>query len=232
MSEASRKCPGRLIVLEGSDGSGKATQSRRLLARLRREGHPAERIAFPGYHRSFFGGMVGEYLRGEFGTSAAVAPRLAALLYAGDRWEAAARVREWLAAGKVVVCDRYVDSNKAHQAARMPAEARPAFLAWVDKLEFGVFRVPKPDYTIFLHVPHRFADALIAKKGRRAYLRGKARDLHEADLHHLASAEQVYLQLAAKRKSRGAMIECIRDGELLSREEIAEMVWGKVRRRL
>ena len=223
---------GRLIVIEGSDGSGKATQSRRLAARLRRAGVPAVRIAFPGYHRSCFGALVGRYLRGEFGASAAVDPHLAAVLYAGDRLEASRAIGRWLAEGKVVVCDRYVDSNKAHQAARMPPAARAEFLRWVDKLEFGVLRVPKPDLTIFLRVPLAFADALIAAKGRRAYLRGKKRDIHEADAQHLRQAQRLYLQLARARGTRrGALIECVEHGQLLSRSDIAGRVWEALRRR-
>ena len=223
---------GRLIVLEGTDGSGKATQSRLLLRRLRASGIPAVRIAFPGYQRSFFGRMVAEYLRGRFGAGAD--PYLAALLYAGDRWQARERMRRWLAEGKAVICDRYVDSNKAHQAARLPAggRARRKFLKWVERLEYGVFRLPRPDYTIFLHVPHTESIRLIERKGRRAYLRGGRRDIHEADSRHLRRAESIYLQLAeGRRPKRGALIRCVERGRLLSKSEIADLVWRAIRGR-
>jgi dTMP kinase len=218
---------GLLIVFEGSDGSGKATQSRLLLRRLKAAGRPTVRIAFPGYHRSFFGGMAAAYLRGEFGASSEVDPHLAAVLYAGDRWEAREKIVSWLDAGKVVVCDRYVDSNKAHQAARLgDATREKEFLRWVDRLEFGVFKLPKPNFTIFLHVPLRKANELIERKGRRAYLRDRRRDIHEADQGHLRNAERIYLQLASRRPpQRGALIECVEEGSLLPRREIAERVW-------
>lgn len=218
---------GRLIVIEGSDGSGKATQSRRLAARLRRSGIPAVRIAFPGYTRAFFGRTVARYLRGEFGASGHVDPHLAAVLYAGDRFEVRDRIRRWLEQGKVVICDRYVDSNKAHQAARLADDsARGEFLAWIDRLEFGVFRMPRPDFTIFLHMPHAHAHELIGRKGKRAYLRGRKRDIHEADARHLQRAERIYLDLARSRgPRRGALIECVRDGVLLTRSQIARLVW-------
>jgi dTMP kinase len=218
---------GRLVVIEGSDGSGKATQSRRLVARLRREGVAAVRIAFPGYTRAFFGRTVARYLRGEFGASTQVDPHLAAALYAGDRFEARDRIRRWLDAGKVVVCDRYVDSNKAHQTARLKDDTKRAeFLAWIDRLEFGVFGMPRPDFTIFLHMPHAQAHELIGRKGKRAYLRGRKRDIHEADARHLQRAERVYLDLArARGPRRGALIECVRDGRLLTRSQIARHVW-------
>jgi len=220
-----------LIVIEGSDGSGKATQSRALVRRLRAEGIPATRISFPGYRRGFFGRMVGDYLRGELGADAD--PRLVSLLYAGDRWEAKERIARWLAEGRVVVCDRYVDSNKAHQGARLRGEAaRVEFLDWVDRLEYGVFGVPRPDFTIFLHVPQRVADGLIARKAPRAYLRGKRRDIHEADPRHLQDAQRIYLRLAAGRSARqGALIECTESGRLLSKAQVAERVWQALARR-
>lgn len=223
---------GKLIVIEGSDGSGKATQSRLLRARLRREKIPCAGIAFPGYHRGFFGAMVGRYLRGEFGPSANVNPRLAALLYAGDRWEARERMERWLREGRVIVCDRYVDSNKAHQAARLAdPKAAAEFMEWVDRLEHRVYKLPRPDYTIFLRVTECVADELIGRKGRRAYLRGLKRDIHESDSSHQRRAQAGYLALARKRPtSKGALIECVAGGRLLSRAEIAEQVWQKVRR--
>jgi len=228
---ALRSGKGRLIVIEGSDGSGKATQSRALLRRLHAQNIPAARIAFPGYRRSFFGRMAGEYLRGEFGAGAD--SRLVSLLYAGDRWEAKEKIARWLAEGRVVVCDRYVDSNKAHQGARLRSPAsRGSFLDWVDRLEYGVFGLPRPDFTIFLHVPRQVADRLIARKAPRAYLRGKRRDIHESDPGHLRDAERIYLQLASSRSAReGAMVECTESGRLLSKSQVAERVWRAVVRR-
>ena len=229
--DALRSGRGRLIVIEGSDGSGKATQSRALVRRLRSQNVPVARIAFPGYRRAFFGRMAGEYLRGEFGAGAD--PRLVSLLYAGDRWEAKAKIARWLAEGRVVICDRYVDSNKAHQGARLrSAASRGKFLDWVDRLEYGVFGLPRPDFTIFLHVPRQLADRLIARKAPRAYLRGKRRDIHESDPRHLRDAERIYLQLASSRSARqGALIECTESGRLLSKSQVAERIWRAVVRR-
>lgn len=226
--------PGRLIVMEGSDGSGKATQTRLLVNRLRAEGFEAERIGFPQYAKSFFGRMVGAYLRGEFGAASDVDPRLASLLYAADRFEARDRILDWLTEGKVVVCDRYVDSNKAHQALKVPkGRDRAAFLRWVDRMEHGVFGLPRPDCTVFLHVPHNVSEQLISAKGRRAYLKGKRRDVHEADPGHLQSAQQLYMEIAARRRAGDVeVIACCEEGRLLSRKAISERVWRAVRGRL
>ena len=221
-----------MIVIEGADGSGKATQSRLLLRRLRREGVRAERIAFPQYGKSFFGELAAAYLRGEFGPSDRVDPRLAALLYAGDRWEAAEWLLGRLRAGVTVVCDRYVDSNKAHQGARLPRGADlGAFLDWLDRLEYRVLRLPRADFTIFLHVPPATAERLISRKGRRAYLRGRRRDIHEADRTHLRRAEAIYLRLARQRPAgRGCMIRCVERGKLLSKSAVRDQVWSAVRK--
>ncbi len=222
---------GRLIVIEGSDGSGKATQSRALVRRLRAQGVSAARIAFPGYRRGLFGRMAGEYIRGELGADPD--PRLVSLLYAGDRWEAKPRIARWLAEGKAVVCDRYVDSNKAHQGARLRSPAaRAKFLDWVDRLEYGLFGLPRPDFTIFLRVPQPVADRLIARKAPRAYLRGMRRDIHESDPRHLREAERIYLRLASSRPAReGALIECTEAGRLLSKSQVAERIWRAIVRR-
>ncbi len=223
--------PGRLIAIEGSDGSGKGTQSKRLLRWLRSEGIAAERIAFPGYHRSFFGRMVGEYLRGDSGVAEGLNPRMASVLYAGDRWEARERILGWLADGRVVICDRYVDSNKAHQAARLPRGADVgAFFKWIDRLEHGLFRMPRPDLTVFLHVPAVWAERLIDRKAERAYLQGRRRDRHEADPQHLRKAEAMYRRLArARRRGRTVAIECVEEGMLLSCAEIGARITGAAR---
>jgi dTMP kinase len=214
---------GRLIVFEGIDGSGKGTQARLLMERLSEQGVPAAPIGFPQYDRSFFGKMVATYLNGEYGEK--VDPRLAAVLFAGDRFEAAGDIRRHLDEGRLAICDRYVDSNKAHQAARMPAEERSAFLEWVDELEYGVFGLPRPDLTLFLHIPPDLAYERIDRKPPRAHLKGETRDAHEADKAHLAAAGAVYLQLAALLgPNAGARIDCVEGDRELGPDEIADRV--------
>lgn len=229
-----KKRKGKLIAVEGTDGSGKGTQSKRLVRRLRAAGVSAKRIAFPQYGTSFFGAMVAAYLRGEYGAAGAVDPHLAAALYAADRFEARAGIVRALEQGATVVLDRYVDSNKAHQGANLKRRAqRAAFLAWLDRLEYGVFDLPRPDFTLYLHVPVRVASALIDRKAARAHLRGRKRDLHEANLSHLRGAERIYLELAcACPAARGALVKCVERGRLLSVAEVGECIWETLRRRL
>lgn len=219
---------GKLIVIAGTDGSGKRTQTERLVAGLRREGLAGETLAFPQYGGSFFGEAIARYLRGEFGDAHSVSPYLASVLFALDRWEARDRLVGWLAAGKVVVCDRYVSANAGHQAARIddPAE-REAFLEWLYRMEYDVLGLPRSDLTVYLHVPWRVARELVGRKGDRPYLRGATRDIHEADDDHLARAEAAYEALAATEPG-WRRIECVREGRLLTPEEIGGLVWGAV----
>jgi dTMP kinase len=123
---------GKLIALEGIDGSGKRTQLDLLARDLDGRGLATLRISFPRYESSF-GKLVARYLNGEFGSLETFDPHLSALLYAGDRLEAKAELESALAAGKIVLADRYIGSNLAHQSERVPPERREEFLAFLKR---------------------------------------------------------------------------------------------------
>lgn len=219
---------GRLIVIAGTDGSGKRTQTDLLLGRLRDEGFDAGSISFPQYEQSFFGELAGRYLRGEFGPSESVSPYLASVVFALDRWEARDRLMGWLDVGKVVVADRYVCANAGHQAIKISDDdARREFLAWIERMEHDVLGLPRPDLSVLLHVPWRVARDLVGRKPARAYLRGTGRDIHEADDEHLARSERAYAEMA-EREPNWRSVECCRKGRLLAPREIAEAVWAEV----
>jgi dTMP kinase len=196
--------PGKFIVLEGIDGSGKRTQLEALARELTRRGMALSQISFPNYD-GFFGKLVAQYLNGEFGSLAAVDPHFSALLYAGDRLESKTAIESALASGKLVLADRYVASNLAHQGARVPSEKRAEFLAWLKQLEYQVHALPTEDLTIFLRLPVAEAHRLVGKKGTRDYTKSR-RDLQEADLAHLEAAAHVYDELA--RQTNWVTIEC------------------------
>lgn len=220
---------GKLIVIAGTDGSGKTTQTGLLLERLRQEGYAAETVSFPQYEQSFFGEMIGRYLRGELGPATEISPYLASVLYAGDRWEARDQLLGWLAGGRIVLCNRYVSANKGHQAGKIDdPEERKRFCEWVDRLEYEVFGLPRPDLTLLLHVPCEIGQRLVGEKAERAYLNDSKRDAHESDLDHLRRAEQAYLEMAAADHS-WVKIECAPCGEILSREATAQCIWEQVR---
>ena len=219
---------GRLIVLSGIDGSGKATQAGLLLQRIREAGREGEILDFPRYGANVFADMVSAYLRGEYGPAGNVDAHLASLMYAGDRWAARPQIEALLAAGAIVVCNRYVCANQAHQGGKIAdADARRKFYTWVERLEFEVFSMPRPDLTILLHLPPEVAQRLVDAKGHRDYVGGSRRDAHEASAGHLLNAARAHLELCESRP-HWARVDCVRDGDLLSREEIAEKVWAHV----
>jgi dTMP kinase len=195
---------GKFIVLEGIDGSGKRTQLEMLVRAFASRGVPFTEISFPRYE-GFFGKMAGQYLNGDFGSLEAVDPHFSALLYAGDRFEAKARIESDLASGQTLLADRYIGSNLAHQSARVPREKRTEFLQWLKQLEYQVFALPAEDLVIYLRVPPAEAHRLIGEKGARNYTKLQ-RDIQESNLAHLEATSEVYDQLA--RQPNWLKIEC------------------------
>jgi dTMP kinase len=185
---------GKFIVIEGIDGSGKRTQIELLARALAEKGIAAKQIGFPNYS-GFFGKLVGQFLNGEFGPLEAVDPHFSSLLYAGDRLQAAPEIRRDLEGGKILLADRYVGSNLAHQGSRVPAEKRDEFLAWLKHLEYAIYALPQEDLVIYLRVNPADAHRLVGEKGKRDYT-ALRRDLLESDLEHLATASEVYDELA------------------------------------
>jgi dTMP kinase len=212
---------GRLIVLDGLDGSGKATQLKRLVERLQKEGHSTATFDFPQYDRPF-GAMVGRYLRGEFGELNSLPTEVPTILYALDRYAVKDDIQKELEAGKVVVLNRYTPSNLGFQSAKLPAgKERDRFISWISELES---RLPQPDLVIFLDVPRTFTRFLMGNKSLRDYLQGEKEDIHEKNDPYQQEVEKVYRKLASTRKS-WRKINCIKDEQLLGIEEIHNLIW-------
>jgi dTMP kinase len=218
---------GIFIAIEGTDGSGKGTQFRLLAKRLTEAGYDVAAFDFPQYDlpSSYF---VREYLNGKYGTADEVGPYTASLFYALDRFEAAPQIRKALEEGKVVLTNRYVGSNMAHQGTKFRhAEERRGYFIWLDNLEFEMLHIPRPTTSIVLRVPAETSQKLVDQKGQRSYTE-KKRDIHEADLQHLQRAVDVYddmCQLFPKDFSR---IDCTREGTLLDIETISAIIWQKI----
>jgi dTMP kinase len=196
--------PGKLIAIEGIDGSGKRTQVDLLEKALVAGGHSVYSTGFPQYD-SWFGKMVGQFLNGDFGALETVDPHFSALLYAGDRFEAKPRLEAALNAGKIVLADRYIGSNLAHQTARVSAADRPNFIEWIEHLEYNIYGLPRETMVLYLQVPPRQAQQLVARKSARTYTKVK-QDLQEASLRHLEDAAAMYDQLS--RRSNWKTIAC------------------------
>jgi len=207
-----------LIAIEGIDGSGKGTQAQRLCEWLPTQRKTTALVSFPRYSETHFGATIGRFLNGEFGELAQVDPLLAATLYAADRFESKGHVHELLTKYDVVVADRYVASNMAHQGAKMSGEERARLHEWIARTEFEVFNLPRADLVIHLDLPAKTAQELIARKSKRDYT-DKAADLQEADREYLASVRHSYLDLAATDDSWQTV--SLLDGERLkSIEEV------------
>jgi dTMP kinase len=213
---------GYLIAIEGIDGSGKGTQAQRLLERLRVEGQRATLLSFPRYDTTFFGRAVGEYLNGAFGSLGQVHPFFSALLFAGDRFESRPLLADALATNDVVVLDRYVASNVAHQAARLEGTTRERLIEAIEHLEFDIYQMPRPDLVVLLDLSVARAQRLIANKPARSYT-DRAADIQEADADYLSRVRDLYLDLA-RREQNWSVISCERESSLRPVEEIAEEI--------
>jgi dTMP kinase len=223
---------GKLIVLCGTDGSGKGTQAKILTEHLKKEGFKVEEADFPQYGKSFFSGLIQRYLNGEFGSADDVSPYLASLLYAEDRFEAKEQLIKWLSEGKIIISNRYVSDNKAHQGGKIQdKKKRDEYNKWLEELEYKKMGLPKEDLVIFLNVPYEIGQELVDKKGERAYVGGKKRDIHEADKEHLKNAYNTYVEMA-KTEKNWVRIDCTTDGKILPVEEIAAMVYVVVKSRI
>ena len=222
--------PGTLIVLDGADGAGKATQTRLLVDRLSAEGYVVHTLDFPQYTQNHFGRLLRECLDGKRGDFIATDPRIASTLYAADRYESSATIREWLEAGAVVILDRYVSSNMLHQGAKIfDEEELSNFLTWLDAMEHGIFAIPRPDVIVYLDVPFAVrkklkAEAVAAgKHGTEVKV-----DQAEANDQHQQDSEENAKRLVALHNEWRTVV-CV-DGEtLLTREAIHEQVYETVK---
>lgn len=224
---------GKLIVIEGTDGSGKRTQSELLQNVLQQKGYTVASASFPQYGKKS-AGLVEEYLNKKYGEPDEVDPYAASLFYALDRFDFSAALKELLARGHIVVLDRYVDSNAGHQGGKIHDELKRArFLSWLYKLEYKILKVPKPDLVIILHVPAHIGQELVSRKqDPRTYIEKGTRDSHEENLLHLQNAEASYLWLARQHPHDHIVVECTENGQILDRAIIAEKVLHVIQEKL
>ena len=219
------------IVLEGLDGAGKSTQIRMLRQLFADRGVESEYVHFPRFDSPVYGQLIARFLRGEFGGVQEVDPYLVALIFAGDRADAAPQIRQWLAEGKAVVLDRYGYSNVGFQCAKLPAgEERDRLADWIVNLEFGHNALPRPDLSLFLDVPFAFTERKLseAREGDdRDYLQG-GQDIHEASLQLQQDVRSVYLASAAKDPSL-RVVDC---SDASGAMESPEGIFAKIRAEL
>ncbi|MGM0482396.1 MAG: dTMP kinase [Patescibacteria group bacterium] len=227
------KRKGKLIVIDGIDGSGKATQADLLKKRLTKEGFKVKSIDFPRYYDNFFGAFIGECLSGEHGDFIKTNPRVVSVLYAADRFESLKDINKWLHEGFWVIADRYVSANQIHQGGKIKdPRKRKEFLDWLEKMEHQVFGLPYPDIVFYLDVPLEVSRSWLknkeAQKNKR-YLKGK-KDVAETDIDYLKNSRNTALSLE-RRNDNWIKILCCPKGVVLSPEEVHRKVFEIIENR-
>ena len=213
---------GKFIVIEGTDCSGKETQSKLLVEKLTNLGKKAIRITFPNYDSPTGKIIGGPYLGKDeispcwFPEGAVhVDPKVACLYYAADRKYNENEIKKYLDEDYFVICDRYISSNMAHQGSKLVDDnERFNMYQWIDKLEYWLLALPKPDKTIFLHVPYSYAFEL--KKNRISL------DEHEKSEEHLKNSEIAYLELSSYYN--WININCISNNSIRTIEDINDEI--------
>lgn len=222
---------GKFFVFEGPDGSGKSTQAKLLTQYYRDKGFEVEKIDFP-QHGEKSSGPVDEYLTGKYGKAHEVGPKAASIFYACDRYDASFKIKKWLNEGKIVISDRYLVSNIGHQGGKIKDDKEwKEYVNWLYNLEYGIFKIPKPDYTFILKTSADVSLKLVNQitdkdkletKGK--YLSGNKKDVHEHDKNHQSNALNSFLKAAKEFPNDFAVVECLENGQLLPAEVISKKI--------
>jgi len=217
----------RFLVIEGLDGSGKSTQLLLLREYLEKNAVPYKYIHFPRLEEGVFGKLIARFLRGEMGANDQVDPYLVALIFAGDRTDASAQIRQWMEEGNLVIVDRYVYSNIAFQCAKLAHQEDQVRLRdWILNFEFAYNQLPRPDLNLYLNVPFEFTKRQLNEERNgddRSYLKGE-RDIHEENLDFQEKVRQIYLSLE-EHVDDLEIINCMdAEGGMCSPGEISNMI--------
>ena len=215
---------GKLIVIEGTDGSGKSTQFRLLSEHLEKENIAFKHLVFPRYKEES-SALIRMYLGGQFGSKPSdVGAYAASAFYAVDRY-ASYKMDwgQWYEDGGLVLSDRYTTSNAVHQASKESGKAREEYLKWLYEFEYDKLGLPRPDLTIYLDVPTDFTEKML--RGREAATNTQA-DIHEQDMAYLATCRQCGREAAGYYGWR--IIQCVRDGAMRTMEDIHNEIYAAV----
>lgn len=215
---------GKLIVIEGTDGSGKSTQFRLLAERLTAEGKDFRRLVFPRYSEES-SALIRMYLGGAFGTNPTdVNAYAASAFYAVDRYASFKQDwGQWYLDGGLILSDRYTTSNAVHQASKEPEAQRAAYLQWLYEFEYDKLGLPRPDLVIYLDVPTSFTEKLMRHREQST---GTQADIHEKDMEYLATCRQT--GKTAAQFYGWTVIDCVKDGSMRTIEDIHEEIYRHV----
>ena len=211
---------GKLIVIEGTDGSGKSTQFRLLTEAVEKAGHGFQKLVFPQYQEES-SALIRMYLGGQFGDKPSdVNAYAASAFYAVDRYASYKKVwGQWYENGGLVLSDRYTTSNAVHQASKEPESGRAEFLRWLYEFEYDKLGLPRPDLTIYLDVPTEYTEQMM--RAREAAT-GTSADIHEQDLGYLATCRE--MGRAAAEYYGWTVIRCVSDGKMRTIEDIHQEI--------
>ena len=215
---------GKLIVIEGTDGSGKSTQFRLLTDRLEAEQVKFQKLVFPQYSEPS-SALIRMYLGGEFGSKPEdVNAYAASAFYSVDRYASYRKVwGKWYENGGLVVSDRYTTSNAVHQTSKEPEDKREDFLNWLYDFEYGKLGLPRPDLVIYLDVPTDFTKKMLRRRETETNTHA---DIHEQDTQYLATCRR--MGRAAAAHYGWTVVRCVRDGAMRSMEDIHEEIYRHV----
>lgn len=223
------------IVIEGLDGSGKSTQIKLVENFFREKQIKSKSIHFPRPDAPVYGELINRFLRGELGEIDTVNPYLIALIYAGDRNDAAKQLLEWMNSGYMVIADRYLYSNIAFQCAKLPVgKQRDTMAKWIKHLEYEYNKIPVPDLNLFLDVPFGFTRKSLSEERigeERDYLNG-GKDIHEADLYFQEKVREIYNWQVEQNKDFESVSCSDETGKMLSAEIISEKILSKIKEKL
>ena len=223
---------GKFIVIDGTDGSGKATQVDLLINRLKKDGYKVKMVDFPEYYSNFFGAFIGHCLSEQYYNFINVHPKIASVLYAADRFESKGKIEGWLEKGYVVIANRYASANQIHQGGKISnLKKRKDFIKWLDDMEHGVFGIPRPSIVFYLSLPIPFVIKLLEERNKtsnRAYL-GKKKDFSETNMSYQENSIKSALWLA-KNQPNWRKINCLDKNKLRTREDIHEDVYREVKK--
>lgn len=225
-----KKYPGKLFVIDGTDSTGKATQTDLLVQNFQKRGYKTEIVDFPRYQDNIWGYLIGLYLKRKFGDPVKISPYLASILYAMDRFLARKKMYQWLREGKIIISNRYTTSNQIHQAVKIAdALKRLKFMRWLDKFEYSFLGIPRPTAVIYLDVPIEISQKLLLSKTQRQYLGNQKKDGHE---------ENIDYQRRCSEQGRFAagefgwhIVNCAEHDWIMPAEKIADFVWQEIEKR-
>lgn len=220
---------GKLFVIDGTDGSGKQTQSNLLKERLKKENIDFKSVSFPNYD-SPSSALVKMYLAGEFGNDPIqINPYIASTFYAVDRYATFQKeLKNYYDNGGIIIADRYTTSNMVHQAGKIKDdEERNKFLDWLWNYEFNFYGLPVPTQVIFLNMPTEYAEQLMKNRENKITHESK-KDIHENNKQHLIDAYNEACKLS--KKFNWIEVKCVKDNQIRTIEDISNEIYDKIKK--